>query len=64
MESQIKPEPKQTPEQVPATEHIAHAHNLLKALRTKLGEHPELSEAIMKLEMALSALTVKTGGML
>jgi predicted component of type VI protein secretion system len=64
MESETKSESKRTPEQVPAAEHIAHAHHLLKALRTKLGEHPELSEAITKLEMALSNLTVKTGGML
>jgi len=33
------------------------------SLRKRIGEHPELQEAITKLEMALSILTVKTGGM-
>jgi hypothetical protein len=64
MEPQIDPESTKTEPQVAATEHIVHAHGLLQALRTKLGEHPELSEAITNLEMALSTLTVKTGGML
>jgi len=36
----------------------------LQALRKRIGEHPELAEAIVKLESALSLLTVKTGGML
>jgi len=45
-------------------EHVASAHHLLKALQDKIGEHPELAEAITKLEMALSILTVKTGAML
>jgi len=39
------------------------AHNLLKALRDKIGEHPEIGQAINKLEMALAILEVKTGGM-
>jgi len=51
-----------------AAEHVAHAHGLLKGVREKLAavehQHPELDEAITKLEMALSILTVKTGGML
>jgi hypothetical protein len=49
-------------------ENVAHAHQLLKSFREKLvgigHHHPELDEAITKLEMALSLLTVKTGGML
>jgi hypothetical protein len=47
-------------------EHIAGAHHLLQSLREKLAmdKHPELEEAIQRLEMALSILTVKTGGML
>jgi hypothetical protein len=45
-------------------EHVSHAHELLNALRKRIGEHPELAEAITKLETALSMLTVKTGGML
>lgn len=52
------------PEQAPAIEHVTSAHELLQALRKRIGEHPELAEAIVKLETALSILTVKTGGML
>ena len=48
----------------PAIEHVEGAHDLLKTLRARIGEHPELTEAIRKLEMALNVLTVKTGGML
>jgi hypothetical protein len=45
-------------------QHIAGAHQLLKSLSEKFGAiHPELNEAITKLELALSALTVNTGGM-
>lgn len=47
-----------------AAEQIADARELLKSLREKLGEHPELEEAILKLEVALSALTLQTGGLL
>jgi len=49
---------------VPAKEHLEGAHDLLKTLRARIGEHPELTEAIVKLEMALSILTVNTAGML
>ncbi|HXA83748.1 MAG TPA: hypothetical protein VNZ47_01655 [Candidatus Dormibacteraeota bacterium] len=47
-------------------QHIAGAHHLLKTLSEKIGtmkRYPELEEAISKLELALSALTVNTGGM-
>ena len=50
-----------------AVTEISGARHLLKTLRTKLGllnKHPELEEALMKLEVALSALTANTGGML
>jgi hypothetical protein len=47
----------------PAAEHVTRAHELLTTLRKRIGEHPELAEAITKLETALSVLTVKTGGM-
>ena len=47
-----------------AAEHVANAHQILKALQQKIGKHPELGEAITKLEMALNVLAVKTGGML
>ncbi|MGE0406298.1 MAG: hypothetical protein AB7O65_08365 [Candidatus Korobacteraceae bacterium] len=43
---------------------LASARHLLKALREKLGTHPELEEAIEKVEMALNHLTLNTGGML
>jgi hypothetical protein len=47
-----------------AAENIADAQKLLQSLRAKLGQHPELEEAILKLELALSALTLQTGGLL
>lgn len=51
-----------------AAKHVAGARHLLTELRKRLhgveGDHPELQEAITKLEVALSILTVKTGGML
>ena len=47
-----------------AAEHVAGAHNLLKALQEKVAEHPEIGQAIHKLEAALAILEVKTGGML
>jgi hypothetical protein len=50
--------------EAPAAKHVSGAHELLKTLRDRIGEHPELEEAIVELEMALSALTVKTGGLL
>jgi hypothetical protein len=64
MPSQSAPEPKPNSAHAPAVEHVSSAHELLNALRKRIGEHPELGEAITKLETALSLLTVKTGGML
>ena len=58
------PEPRQNPEHAPLVEHVSSAHELLNALRKRIGEHPELAQAIAKLESALNILTVKTGGML
>jgi hypothetical protein len=51
---------------IEAAKQVASARHLLTALRHKLGphSHPELEEAITKLEAALSILTDKTGGML
>ena len=60
-------QPKSAQEEKPAPppqEHVARAHSLLKALQDRIGQHPELGEAITKLEMALNSLTLKTGGML
>jgi hypothetical protein len=53
-------------EPIEAAKQIAGARHLLTILRHKIGphRHPELEEAITKLEVALSILTVKTGGML
>jgi hypothetical protein len=48
----------------PVVGHVSGAHQLLTSLKEKIGEHPELAEAITELEMALSILTVKTGGLL
>jgi len=45
-------------------EHVARAHDLLKALQDKIGKHPEIGQAIHKLETALAILEVQTGGML
>lgn len=46
-------------------QHVARAHQLLKSLNEKFGleKHPELQEAITKLELALNQLTIDTGGM-
>lgn len=46
-----------------AVAHIASAHQILKALQEKIGEHPEIGAAITKLEMALNDLAVQTGGL-
>jgi hypothetical protein len=62
MPSPSQPEPKPAAPH-PVVEHVSGAHERLKILREKIGEHPELTEAIRSLEMALSILTVKTGGM-
>jgi hypothetical protein len=47
-----------------AAEHVAEAHRRLKVLRQQLDKHPDLEAAIERLELALSVLTTKTGGML
>ena len=59
METHSERNPEQDPAQ--ATAHIAGAHQILKALQEKIGEHPEIGAAITKLEMALNILAVKTG---
>jgi hypothetical protein len=64
MQSQNGPKPQENPGQAPAVEHVSAAHELLNALRKRIGEHPELGEAITKLETALSLLSLETGGML
>jgi hypothetical protein len=46
------------------TDHVTEAHRRLSLLRQQLDAHPDLEIAIERLEMALSILTTKTGGML
>jgi hypothetical protein len=53
----------QTP-QPDAAEHVAEAKRRLTALQAQLDKHPDLEAAIERLEMALSILTTRTGGML
>jgi hypothetical protein len=62
MEKSSEPNSEQGPAQ--AAEHVAEAHQILKVLQDKIGEHPELAEAILKLETALNILTIKTLGLL
>jgi hypothetical protein len=47
-----------------AVAHVAEAHRRLTAMRTDADKFPDLEAAIERLEMALSILTTKTGGML
>jgi hypothetical protein len=53
-----------TPREADAEAHIRSAHQILKALQEKIGEHPEIGAAITKLEMALNDLAIQTGGLL
>jgi hypothetical protein len=62
MSTPTEPQPEQNPTQ--AAEHVASAHQILKELQKKVGNHPELGEAITKLEMALNSLAIQTGGLL
>ena len=62
MQTQGKSQPDSGSRQ--AAEHVAGAHRLLKALKDKVGVHPEIGQAIHKLETALAILEVQTGGML
>jgi hypothetical protein len=47
-----------------AAEHVAEAHRRLSILQQQLEVHPDLDAAIERLELALSILATKTGGML
>jgi len=62
MPTPSEPKPEQNSAQ--AAEQVASAHKILKDLQPKVGDHPELREAITKLEMALNILAIKTGGLL
>jgi len=55
-----------SPKAAQVLEHVTGAHQQLKTLRDRLGildKHPELEAALTQLELALSALSVSTGGM-
>ncbi len=56
--------PASVEQQAKAAQHLKEAHHLLDSLRKSLDKHPELEEAILKIETALNMLTVSTGGML
>jgi hypothetical protein len=62
----MQPKSERNPESNPpeVEEHIRSAHQILKSLQEKIGVHPEIGDAIAKLEMALNVLAVKTGGVL
>jgi hypothetical protein len=60
-EESKSPTPQRTAE---AVEQVAEAHRRLTALQKQLDKHPDLEAAIERLELALSVLTTKTGGML
>ena len=62
MEMQSERNPESNPSKAEA--HIKSAHQILKTLQEKIGEHPEIGAAITKLEMALSDLAIQTGGLL
>lgn len=47
-----------------AVRNVAEARRLLDTLRSQIERHPDLEAAIVKLELALENLTIKTGGML
>jgi len=56
--------PPEPPEQHPAVPQLEEAHQLLRELQAGLNRHPQLEQAILKLENALRILNAKTGGML
>jgi len=62
MPTPTEPKPEQYSNET--AEHVASAHKILKELQLKVGTHPELGEAITRLEMALNTLAIKTGGLL
>ena len=47
-----------------ALQNVSEARDLLQSLRAELDRHPKLEEAILKLELALENLTIRSGGML
>jgi hypothetical protein len=47
-----------------AVKDVEEARHLLDALRSEIENHPKLEAAIVKLELALENLTIRSGGML
>jgi hypothetical protein len=47
-----------------AVKNVAEARRLLDSLRSEIDRHPTLEAAIVKLELALENLTIRSGGML
>ncbi len=60
----VPPNEQNSKSQQDAAKQVAEAHSLLVALRDRLDKHPELEDAIRRLELALEQLTLQTGGML
>ena len=64
MAPENKPSPENAEQTPDAADYVAEAHRRLTSLRQQLDKHPDLEAAIERLELALSVLTTKTGGML
>ena len=64
MPSEPERQPLSPEQHAQAAQSVADAHRLLNGLRGRLDRHPELEEAILKLETALALLETQTGGML
>jgi hypothetical protein len=62
MPTEAKSKPEVSSEE--AAQQVAGAHALLKVLEAKIERHPEIGQAIHKLEVALNILGVKTAAML
>ena len=61
---QTQKEPKPESGRIQVGEQVAAAYLLLKTVQDKVGQHPEIEQAINKLETALAILGLQTGGML
>jgi predicted translin family RNA/ssDNA-binding protein len=57
-------DPPSPEQQAKAAQQLEEAHSLLDSLRSRFDQHPELEEAILRIETALNLLTVSTGAML
>jgi hypothetical protein len=64
MADETKQSQQEVAENPQAADHVEEARQRLISMRGQLDKHPDLEAAIERLEMALSILTTKTGGML